>query len=257
MRSYLAAPLLVAALFLGTARAQEKPTDKPQPEAGPEAEMAKQMVKILKDELELSEEQTDKISTVITDGIKDGFKKMMKHMGEEQPDEEEIKKERDEVRDGILTKVRSLLDDEQKKEFEVLIKEFDQRAGKFDRGGRGNPGGDAAAWLEGELPSKERLLLKAENVLLLTEDEKKVVIPRVDAVISTRETFREVRREQRKNLSQAVRAGAKADEVRERLHLLREKLADLEKTLRKAEEDLRELVTIDQEARLVAIGILD
>src|SRR4029079_8121540 len=127
-------------------------------------------------------------------------------------------------------KIRGCLDDEQKKEFEVLVKEFDGRAGRFERG-RSSPGADAALWLEGDMPTKERLLLKAENVLLLTEDEKRVVLPKVDAVIAAREKMREAKKEQRKNLSQAVRAKAKEDEVKERLHALRNSQAELEKGL--------------------------
>jgi len=249
--------LLVALAFFVTpvtaARAQDQGEKAPD---GPEVEMAKSMVKILKEELELSEDQTSKIESAIQDGIKEGMKKMLKHMGEEDPDEDEIRKEGEEVRTGITTKVKSFLDDEQKKEFDVLVKEFDQRAGSFDRG-RGAPGGDAAAWLEGELPSKERLLLKAENTLLLTQDEKRVVLPKVEAVVALRQKMLDVRREERRSLGQAVRAKAKEDEVRERLHRLRSRQESLEKDLAKAEEELRELVTIDQEARLVAIGILD
>jgi hypothetical protein len=245
----LLAPVLLLVLAV-PARAQEAPPE------GPEVEMAKGMVKVLKDELELTDEQTSKITETLQSGIRDGMKKMMKHMGEEEPDEEQIKKEADDMRSEITSKIKALLDDEQKKEFDVLVKEFDQRAGSFNRG-RGAPGGDAAAWLEGELPSRERLLLKAENALLLTQDEKRVVLPKVEAVIAIREKMLEARREERRNLGQALRAKAKEDEVRERLHGLRNKQAGLQKDLVKAEEELRELVTIDQEARLVAIGILD
>jgi len=255
MRSFAVVPIISLALLLGGARGQDGGDNKPQ--EGPEVEMAKSMVKLLKAELELSDDQADKVSTAIQDGIRAAFKQAMKHMGEEEPDEEAIAKERDEIRDGILGKVRGVLDDTQKKEFEVLIKEFDQRAGQFERASREAPGGDALVWLEGELPTKERLLLKAENCLLLNEDEKKVVLPKVDAVVSARMKLREVRREQRRNLAQAVRAGAKEDEVRERLHSLRNRQVELARELAKAQEELRELVTIDQEARLVAIAILD
>lgn len=252
MRRLLSAALIAFALvFAAPAHAQDG-----QGQGDPQSEMAKQMVKILKDELELTDEQVPKVTTAIEEGLKEGFKRMMKHMGEDNPDQDQIRKEGEEVRTKILDSIRGCLDDEQKKEFEVLIKEFDSRAGRFERG-RNNPGGDAQAWLEGELPTKERLLLKAENALILSEDEKKVVLPKVDAVISAREKLRDVRRQNRRDLAQAVKGGAKEDEVRERLHALRTKQADLEKSLEKAEEDLRELVTLDQEARLVAIGILD
>jgi hypothetical protein len=248
MRRLLSAAVLVLALFAASpSHAQE---------GSSQSEMAKQMVKILKEELELTEEQTSKITTAIEDGLRDGFRQMMKHMGEEEPDQEKMRKESEEIRTNILKRIRENLDDDQKREFEVLVKEFDTRAGRFERG-RNQPGGDATVWLDGEVPTKERLLLKAENVLILSEDEKKVVLPRVDAVITVREKMREAKKEQRRNLSQAVRAKAKEDEVRERLHAIRNTQAELEKALARSEEDLRELLTLDQEARLVAIGILD
>lgn len=250
MRQLLSLALVVLALVLpaAPARAQDAP---------PESEMAKQMVKILKEELELSDEQTAKITTAIEDGFKDGMKRMLKRMGEQdEPDPNLMRKEGEEIRANILGKIRESLDEDQKKQFEVLVKEFEKGNGRFERG-RGQPGGDASVWLDGEIPSKERLILKAENVLLLTEDEKKVVLPKVDAVITAREKMRETKKEQRRNLSQAVRAKAKEDEVRERLHALRNKQSELEKSLEKNAEDLRELLTLDQEARLVAIGILD
>ncbi|MEZ0230419.1 MAG: hypothetical protein ACAI25_17485 [Planctomycetota bacterium] len=248
MRPVLTAAVLALALLAASpARAQE---------GNPQTEMAKQMVKVLKEELELSEEQTSKITTAIEDGLRDGFRQMMRHMGEEEPDQEKIRKEGEEIRTNILKKIRDNLDEDQKKEFEVLIKEFDTRAGRFERG-RNQPGGDATVWLDGEIPTKERLLLKAENVLILSEDEKKVVLPKVDAVITAREKMREAKKDQRRNLSQAVRAKAKEDEVKERLHALRNSQVELEKVLARSEDDLRELLTLDQEARLVAIGILD
>ncbi|HZU98958.1 MAG TPA: hypothetical protein VFF73_19780 [Planctomycetota bacterium] len=255
MRSILVVSLVSVALLLGAgARAQD---DGDKPPEGPEVEMAKSMTALLKAELELSDEQADKVKAAIQDGIKDGFKQMMKHMAdEEQPDEQTMQHEREQIRDSILGKIRTVLDDSQKKEFEVLIKEFDQRAGKFERGQR-EAGGDALVWLEGELPTKERFLMKAENCLLLNEDEKKVVLPKVDAVVSARIKLHETRREHRKSLAQAARAGAKEDEMRERLHSFREKEFTLQREIRKAEEELRELVTVDQEARLVAIGVLD
>jgi hypothetical protein len=242
--------LLLLLLTSVPARAQEAPSE------GPETEIAKQLVQVLKDELELSEDQATKARTAIEESIRESMQKMMKHMAEEEPDQDQMRKEGDEARAAVTAKIKELLDDEQRKEFDVLVKEFDTRAGRFQRGA-GNPGGEEELWLEGELASKERLLLKAENVLLLSEDEKKVVLPKVDAVISARERMRDARREQRKSLAQAVHAKAKDDEVRERLHALRNHQVELEKTLAKAEDELRELITVDQEARLVAIGILD
>jgi Cft2 family RNA processing exonuclease len=256
----LVIPAVVLLGSAGACLAQDKP-DAPKVEPakdddGPEVGITKQVVEMLKSELELTEEQETKVTVVVQKIMREGMKNMMKHMGEENPDQDAIKKEQEDLKQSIIDGVKAELDEGQKKEFELFVKEFENRSGKWQRAGN-IPGGDAAIWFEGELPTKERWLLKAENVLLLSEDEKKVVLPKVEAVIAARSSLRELRHNSRKDLQTAVHGGAKEEEVKERLHSLRERTEGLEKTLERAEEDLRELLAIDQEARLVAIGILD
>jgi hypothetical protein len=219
--------------------------------------MTRQVVQMLKAELDLSEDQVEKVKGVMHEGFKFVMKRMMERMGDETPPTpEQRKKDETEIREAIVGKIRDVLDEGQKREFETLVKEFDQRLGKFELN-QNLPGGNASSWLEGELASKERLLVKSENVLLLNEDEKAVIIPKVDAVITARAALREARRERRRDLSRAVHGGAKEDEVKERLHALRKKEDQLKDDLDKAQEQLREILALEQEARLVAIGVLD
>ncbi len=262
MRSFRALAVLAALVFVlaatPVALAEDRdPPAPPKKEEGPEVTMAKQMVGLLRHELDLSEEQVERVTRILQDGIKSAMKKMFERMGDDNPPTpEQRKKDETDIREGILGKIREVLDAGQKREFEALVKEFDQRLGRFERQ-QNAPGGPAAQWFEGELPTKERLLVKTENVLLLNEEEKAVVLPRVDAVVTARAALREARLERRRDLSRAVHGGAKEDEMKERLHALRAKEDQLKERLEKAEADLRELLSIDQEARLVAIGVLD
>jgi hypothetical protein len=225
--------------------------------------MAQGFVEILRVELALRDDQIGKVS----DALEKGFVKLMANMDARKngadPDD-------DAVKDELVADLKTVLDESQSGQLDILVKEFETQTGRFEMGTPDDltpenllavPDEKAAAradlWFEGDLPTAERALLKAEDVLILSEEEKKIVLPRVAAVVAARRALHDGRHERRKNLSLAMKGGAKEDEIKERVHDFRDKSVELEKRLDKAQGDLRDVVTIDQEARLVAIGILD
>lgn len=229
----------------------------------PASGMAQGFVQILREELQLRDDQIPKVS----DALERGFAQLMANMDARKngadPDD-------DAVKDSIVADLKTVLDESQSGQLDILVKEFETQTGRFEMGTPDDltpenllmvPDEKAVAkadlWFEGELPSAARLLLKAEDVLILSEEEKKIVLPRVAAVVAARRALHEGRHERRKNLSLAMKGGAKEDEIKERVHDFRDKTVELEALLEKAQNDLREVITIDQEARLVAIGILD
>jgi hypothetical protein len=255
--------LLVLALSLLVVAGPVRSQDDGKKDSG--SELTNSLTEILKRELDLSDDQTDKVMGVLERGMLHLMMNFMARENGENPDDDLVK---DEILDGL----RGVLDESQRKELEVLVQEFETQTGRFQTGvpdeddiDLDTPFAPSAAklaknadlWFEGELPSVERLSLKADNILLLSEDEKRVVLPRVKAVVEARRALRDEQHERRKALGIAARAGAKEDEQRERLHALRNRTIELEKRLAKAQEDLREVVTLQQEARLVAVGILD
>src|SRR5579871_1106464 len=131
----------------------EKAPSQDEPKGGPEVEIAKQVVGFLKSELDLSEEQTGKVRTIIEEAMKDVMGRYMKAMngGEAPPSQEEMEKQRKELQERIIGRIREVLDDAQKRELEAVVNEFETRSGRW-KGGGDRPGGDAAQWLEGDLP---------------------------------------------------------------------------------------------------------
>jgi hypothetical protein len=261
------ASLVLFGLALGTpARAQEsddsekpaaKPDDQPKrDEKAPPSPFATQIVDFLKKELDLTQDQIGKVTVIMEDALKDAMKLMVKRMGEEEPDPEQGRRDQEEMREKIVSRIREVLDEPQKKELESLLKDFENRQGRFERA-QDQPGGDAALWFEGEHPSRTSLLAHAEAALILSQDEHQAIFPLIEKVVDARIALREFDRGRRKDLARAVHSGAKNDEVQERFHEIRRRGAALRDALEKAEANLREVVTIDQEARLVAIGVLD
>jgi hypothetical protein len=232
------------------------------------SQLAQGMVEILKQEIELRPEQVDKVSAVLEKGMAHLLDNLAaRENGEDRDD--------DVIRDEILGGLRDVLDEGQRKELEVLVKEFESGSGRFELGPpeeldpmdeldpmapapeRKLDLAKADLWFQPDLPTTERLTVKVDNILILSEDERKVVLPRVIAVLDARRALRDVRHEQRRGLGVAIHGGAKEDEVKERLHAFRARTVALEKDLERAEGQLREILTLEQEARLVAIGILD
>ena len=265
MRRLAGILVLSSLLFLGPIRAQDDPKKQDPPMS---SQLAQGMVEILKQEIELRPDQVDKVSAVLEKGMAHLLDNLGARANGEDPDD-------DIVKDEILGGLRDVLDEGQRKELEVLVKEFESGSGRFELGPpdeldpideldpmapapeRKLDVGKADLWFEPDLPTTERLTLKVDNILILSEDERKVVLPRVIAVLEARRKLRDGRHEQRHGLGIALHGGARDDEVKERLHGFRARTADLEKDLARAEEQLREILTLEQEARLVAIGILD
>src|SRR5262249_15419521 len=150
-----------------------------------------QIVDFLKHELDLTQDQVAKVQTVMEDGMKEAMKTMMKRFGEENPDPEQGKKDQEAIRSRIIDGIRGVLDEAQKKELDSLVKDFENRAGKFERAANNTPGGDAALWLEGEHPSRDSYLTHAEAALILSQDEHKVIFPKIEKVVDARIALRE------------------------------------------------------------------
>jgi hypothetical protein len=262
MRRFALVVGLSLVLAAGTGRSQDGGKDEP----SPASQLAQGMVELLKSEIDLRDDQVPLVSAVLEKGMAHLLANMAAEAQGQQGDDADI---RSEILDGL----KGVLNEGQCKELEGLVQEFDTQTGRFELGlpdeldpaaeldlgplPDNAPVKKADLWLEPDLASTARLEVKVENILLLSEEEKKVVEPRVLAVIEARRALRDARHERRTGLGVALHAGAKEDEVRERLHGFRATTAELEKKLAKTEEQLREILTLEQEARLVAIGILD
>jgi hypothetical protein len=120
-----------------------------------------------------------------------------------------------------------------------------------------DPGRGADLLFERILPSKERTLVKVENALILNEEEKKAILPLAAKVWEARRKLVEDGRERRKDLDKAVHGGATKAELQEKIEVTRARETADHEALEKAEAELRDVLTLEQEARLVALAILD
>lgn len=238
-------------------KAEEK-KEQPGGPGGQFEQYPKMIARFLKDQVDLTEEQSDRVETILRDAFRDAMKRMIGRMGEEQPPApEEGRKDMEDMREKIVGKIREVLDEGQRKEFEVLVKEFEQRAGQWERERMSDPGRGATFLFDRPLPSKDRTLVKAENVLILNEEEKKAILPLVEKVWTARQKLVTDGGERRRDLEKAVHGGAKPDEIREKIEVARARETADREALEKAENELREVLTLEQEARLVAVAILD
>jgi hypothetical protein len=214
------------------------------------------MARFLKDQVDLSEDQARRVETILDGAFREAMKRFVGRYSESEASPETIRRDMEELRQRVLADIREILDEGQKKELDALVSELDQRARTW-RENREDPGRDVVSVLDPDPPSKERLLARVENALLLSLEERRVILPLVARVAEARRRLREGRRDRRRDLDRAIHAGAKSDEVRDRLLAIRERERREQDEVHRAQAELREVLTLEQEARLVALGVLD
>lgn len=140
-------------------------------------------------------------------------------------------------------KMNEILTPEQRKKMEEMRGQRGERGG---RGGRRNPEQDF-----------KRLRDEAIKSLALSEEESAVLVPLLDGVIETRKLLVQEGEKRRKEFLEKVRNTTDEAQLAELLGKYRtDKNADQE-TLKKAQAKLTEVLTPTQEAKLVALNLLD
>lgn len=221
-----------------------------------------QAVDFLTEELQLDSDQQAKIRAILDESVRLSMQRFAQSMrnwdfGSEMDEgaRDEARKAFEDVRVEAAKKINEVLTPAQRREFEVLVEQFDRRAQGFEQSRRAWQ--DPAELFNPRPQSKRLLLAKAERSLFLGPDETAVIMPFVERVLDAQQNLYEGRRVRRHDLQNAVSGGASKDEVTQRLTELRtaEQFQQLE--LAAASHALRELLTVEQEARFVAMGILD
>jgi Spy/CpxP family protein refolding chaperone len=127
----------------------------------------------------------------------------------------------------------------------------------FGRGRGGDRGGFGRGGREGRERGRARLREEAVKALNLGEEEAAVVLPLLDTVLETRELLMKEGEQRRNDFLKKAREESDPEALAAALEAFRAAKAEDKAQIAAAQEQLREVLTLEQEARLVALNILD
>ena len=216
---------------------------------GPMGMMGGRMLAGAMDQLGLDEEQKKKVQEVAD-----------RHA-------EETSKLFEERMQRFFDEVSKLLTDEQRVRLEDLRARFGEmrRGGTEAREGPGGAGGrPEGRWgnrpgeLRGGMRGGDRLVEEATKALFLTPEDEKIIGPMIRKTLQARNAQMQKVREKRREFEEFARAGGASEkELAARLAEFRKVRDEAESALKAQQEELRSLLTIEQEAKLVALGVLE
>lgn len=186
-----------------------------------------------------AEEMRTKMREAFQSGDREGMRERMQAMFEEQ-----------------FTKIEEILTPEQKEKFKAFREEMEQRRAQF---GRGGPRGERGERGEGRGGPRggQRLREEALAALNLQGEDAAVITPLLDAVLQGREAGRGDADTARRTLQQKVSETTDPEAIGKLLSEFRAAREAARATALQTQEQLREVLTVEQEAKLVALGVLE
>jgi hypothetical protein len=205
----------------------------------------------LKEKLALSDEQVKKLEQINEESNAEFRKEMQELQKDGNLDYAKMREIMPKRMAALKEKVKEVLTEEQKPKFEEWSKEQEKQMKRQGNGFGRDPES-----------MKKRLYDQAEKELTLTADEKNAVMPLVQKVLDARAEARVNGDKRRAEFTEFVKKVGGTDEAAK--NELQKKLDEFRKAreaeqarIRDAQQALREVLTIENEAKLVAIGILD
>lgn len=175
----------------------------------------------------------------------------MKELRQAGAEKSETKKLAKEYRKQAAAKLREILGDERYKTWRGKEKERRQAAGK---GKRGKGGKNAKRGKNRRaVVSKDQVLKQ----LKLGDEEAAVVGPLIDGLLETEKLLGQAQAERKKAFAVAALASDDDEALTKLLETYRKEKAEDEKTIAKARESFREVLSPGQEAKAVALGLLN
>lgn len=187
----------------------------------------------------IAEDMRTKMREAFQSGDREGMRDRMRAMFEES-----------------FTKLEEKLTPEQKEKFKAFREQMEQRRGQFGRG-RGGEGGERGRGGEGRRFGGERLREQALAALALEGEDAAVITPLLDAVLQGRDAARTEAETRRRELQQKVGETTDAEAIGKLLADYRAARETAHATALQTQEQLREVLTVEQEAKLVALGVLE
>lgn len=215
----------------------------------------------LKERLKLTDDQTTKITAVFTEAAPqwmERFQKMREGGGGFDPTK--IREIVNELRVEANKKIEAILTPEQMPEWQKMVKEFDDQMAQWT-GGRFPGGGGEGR--EGRGPREERDLSPEDQIkrrlsaamtaLAMSAEEASAIQPLVEKVIQYQVTAGKAVRDAR----EAIGKVEGEDQIKLKVDDYRKVRAEYEEKLALLSSGLRELLTVQQEAKLIALRVLE
>lgn len=190
----------------------------------------------------IGEEMRTKMREAFESGDREGMRERMRTMFEES-----------------FAKLEETLTPEQKEKFKAFREQMEQRRAQFGRGrGEGGPGGEFGRGRgEGRGRGGERLREEALAALNLQGEDAAVITPLLDAVLQGREAGRGDAETRRRELQTKVGETTDPEAIGKLLSDFRAAREAARAAALQTQEQLREVLTVEQEAKLVALGVLE
>lgn len=206
-------------------------------------------VEELKKDLGLSDDQVKKLEA-LNDTVREEFRKAREEMqngGDFDP--QKMRERMQEGRKKLQERISALLTDEQKAKYAEIVKKEDER---MSRGPQFGPNPEQM---------KKRLFDQAEKELTLSPEEKAAVMPLVQKLLDVKAEVRVAGEKRRDEFKTWVRKAdsstdAQKAEIAAKLGDYRKAVEEDRKKVKDAEQALRDVLTVDNEAKLVGIGVL-
>ncbi len=231
MRAFAAA--LLALLLVAPAFGQD---EKKPPAPGP-------FTQRLKEPLGLTDEQLGKVAAIEAE-MRDAGDKLREMVQNGEIDQAEAREKLQENRKKAVEKIRDLLEPEQRKKLPEVLERL--------RGENENP-----AMAEAER-NRRRLSEAAEKALEgATDDEKTTLRPLVKKVVDARFDAQTAQAKRRAELLELAAKKTEKDELAAKIAEFRKAADSDREKVKQAQTALRDLLTVELEAKLVGIGLLD
>jgi hypothetical protein len=216
-----------------------------------------------KEKLKLDEGQVEKIQAIFGEIMEEASGKFMDKLPELMEggrfNRDRMRKLMQELKPDIEKylasaekKIRKVLREDQLPEFDKAWADLREQVDGFLSGERGR-GRDRGR--RGD--STQRMLERILRDLALPEDEAEILKPRIEGILKlqseNRSRFREISDEMRKVMAE----GADSTVVKEKIDAWRTEMKKFEETLAAKRSELRELLTYEQEAKLLLYRVLD
>lgn len=205
----------------------------------------------LKDAIGLTDDQVAKVQ-----GFEDAMRAEMQKARDDNQggDWSAMRDKMQAMRTKVQDQIRGILTDEQKPKFEDWVKKQDERRRNW-----GGPGGPGGMRMHG--PSDKELLDRAEKELTLSPDEKAAVLPLVKKVLDARTEARKAHDARIEDLKKFLKdvpgtTDSQREEIAAKVKELRKARDEDDARIKAAQSALSEVLTPENEAKLIAMGIL-